>query len=381
MLSGQLMQNDGLKRTPLASLMEELGGKMVPFAGYAMPVQFPDGILKEHKWTRKNCGLFDVSHMGQAFVVGPDHATTARALEAIMPGDFASLEPGQQRYSLLLTDDGGIMDDLMVTRSIHSRFEGWLMLVVNAAFKDIDFAQIASRLPDGVRLDIAADRALIAVQGPKTAEVLAPHCDDSCDMVFMQSKATKIGGIECHISRSGYTGEDGFEITVHANEANDLARLLLKNKMVKPIGLGARDSLRLEAGLCLSGHDFDESRTPVEASLTWTIPKIRRQNGGFPGAERILCELEEGTTQRRVGIKPLGRAPAREGTHIHLDGKYVGEITSGGFGPTFGGPVAMGYVQSALAVPGTALDLIVRGKAHPAEVVKLPFVKQNYFRG
>ncbi len=361
--------------------MEELGGKMVPFAGYAMPVQFPDGILKEHKWTRANCGLFDVSHMGQAFVVGPDHETTARALEALMPGDFVNLKPGQQRYTLLLTDEGGIMDDLMVTRSIHPHFEGWLMIVVNAAFKKEDFAQIESQLPDGVRLETAADRALIAVQGPKTAEVLQPLCDDSCDMVFMQSKATRIGGIECHISRSGYTGEDGFEISVKAGVAEDLARLLLKNKLVKPIGLGARDSLRLEAGLCLSGHDFDEHRSPVEASLNWAIPKARRQSGGFPGAKRILGELTEGTAQKRVGIKPLGRAPAREGTHIHLDGAHVGTITSGGFGPTFGGPVAMGYVRTDLAQPGTKLDLMVRGKAHPAEVYKLPFVPQNYYRG
>jgi glycine cleavage system T protein (aminomethyltransferase) len=375
------MENDGLMRTPLASLMESLGGKMVPFAGYAMPVQFPDGILKEHKWTRANCGLFDVSHMGQAFVVGPDHETTAKALEAIMPGDFVGLKPGQQRYSLLLTDEGGIMDDLMVTRSIHPHFEGWLMIVVNAAFKKEDYAQIAARLPEGIRLEAVPDNALIAVQGPKTAEVLAPHCDDSCDMVFMQSSATKIGGIDCHISRSGYTGEDGFEISVKADKAVELARLLLKDKRVKPIGLGARDSLRLEAGLCLSGHDFDENRSPIEASLTWAIPKARRSSGGFPGAARILRELAEGTEQKRVGIKPLGRAPAREGTHIHLDGQHVGEITSGGFGPSFGGPVAMGYVRADLAVPGTAIDLIVRGKAHPAEVVKLPFVQQNYFRG
>ncbi|PHS21993.1 MAG: glycine cleavage system protein T [Robiginitomaculum sp.] len=376
-----MMQNDGLKRTPLASLLESLGGKMVPFVGYAMPVQFPDGILKEHKWTRTNCGLFDVSHMGQAFVVGPDHETTARALEALMPGNFVDLKPGQQRYSLLLTDDGGIMDDLMVTRSIHPHFEGWLMLVVNAAFKEVDFAQIASRLPTSVRLETAPDRALIAIQGPKTAAVMAPLCDDSCDMVFMQSMASKIGGIDCHISRSGYTGEDGFEISVKSEYANDLARLLLKNKLVKPIGLGARDSLRLEAGLCLSGHDFDETRTPVEASLSWAIPKVRREAGGFPGAARILRELSEGTTQKRVGIKPLGRAPARGGTQVHQDGVFVGEITSGGFGPTFGGPVAMGYVRADLAVPGTKLELMVRGKAHPAEVVKLPFVPQNYYRG
>ncbi len=375
------MDNNGLKRTPLAALMEELGGKMVPFAGYAMPVQFPDGILKEHKWTRENCGLFDVSHMGQAFVIGPDHETTARALEALMPGDFVSLKPGQQCYSLLLTDEGGIMDDLMVTRAVDARFEGWLMIVVNAAFKKENFAQIAARLPDGIRLDIMSRQALIAVQGPKTVDVMTPLCPDAAAMVFMQTMHTSIGGIDCHVSRSGYTGEDGFEISVKAERANDLAHLLLKNKLVRPIGLGARDSLRLEAGLCLSGHDFNENRTPVEASLNWAIPKTRRQSGGFPGAEPIVRQLAEGTAQKRVGIKPLGRAPAREGTHIHLSGEHVGEITSGGFGPTFNGPVAMGYVRSDLAIPGTALDLIVRGKVHPAEVAKLPFVQQNYYRG
>jgi len=375
------MSNDGLKRTPLASLMEELGGKMVPFAGYAMPVQFADGIIKEHKWTRKSCGLFDVSHMGQAFVIGPDHETTARALEVLMPGDFVSLKPGQQRYSLLLTGAGGIMDDLMVTRSIHKRFEGWLMVVVNAAFKSEDFAQIAARLPRGVRLQPEPERALIALQGPMSAAVLVPLCDESCDMVFMQSRATSIGGIECHISRSGYTGEDGFEISVKAEQAEELARMLLASKAVKPIGLGARDSLRLEAGLCLSGHDFDESRSPIEASLAWAVPKVRRQRADFPGAPRILDELAHGTAQKRVGIKPLGRAPARDGTPVHVGDEQVGVITSGGFGPTVNGPVAMGYVDTRFAAPGTALELIVRGKALPAQVVKLPFVKQNYYRG
>ncbi len=378
---GANMSNDGLKRTPLASLMEELGGKMVPFAGYAMPVQFPEGIIKEHKWTRSHCGLFDVSHMGQAFVIGPDHETTARALQALMPGDFVSLAPGQQRYSLLLTDEGGIMDDLMVTRSIHERFEGWLMLVVNAAFKKEDFAQIAARLPQNVRLQPEPERALIALQGPQSAQVLQPLCADSCDMVFMQSRATSIGGIECHISRSGYTGEDGFEISVKAEQAEALARLLLKDKAVKPIGLGARDSLRLEAGLCLSGHDFDEHRSPVEASLAWAIPKVRREQADFPGARRILDELQNGPAQKRVGIRPLGRAPVREGAPVHVDGAPVGVITSGGFGPTIGGPVAMGYVRADLAKPGTALDVIVRGKSLPAQVTKLPFVKQNYYRG
>ena len=375
------MSIDGLKRTPLASLMEELGGKMVPFAGYAMPVQFPDGIIKEHKWTRAHCGLFDVSHMGQAFVIGPDHETTARALEALMPGDFVSLEPGQQRYSLLLTGEGGIMDDLMVTRSIHERFEGWLMLVVNAAFKKEDFAQIAARLPEGVRLQPAPERALIALQGPQSAEVLEPLCPEACAMVFMQSRAVSIGGIDCHVSRSGYTGEDGFEISVKADQAEELARLLLGNKLVRPIGLGARDSLRLEAGLCLSGHDFDEHRSPIEASLAWAIPRVRRERADFPGARRILGELENGPAQKRVGIRPLGRAPVREGAPVHADGEEVGVITSGGFGPTVGGPVAMGYVRTDLASPGTALEVIVRGKALPAEVAKLPFVKQNYYRG
>ncbi len=378
---GPVMTDTDLLRTPLGDLMEALGGKMVPFAGYAMPVQFATGIMAEHNWTRENCGLFDVSHMGQAFVIGPDHETSARALEALMPGNFIDLERGQQRYSLLLNADGGIIDDLMVTRAASAAEDGRLMLVVNAGFKAKDFAYIEQNLPANVRLEQAPTRALIAVQGPKTAAVMAPLCADAGDMVFMQARTTQIGGIDCHISRSGYTGEDGWEISVAGDRAVELAELLLANDLVKPVGLGARDSLRLEAGLCLSGHDFDASRTPVEASLSWAVPKVRRARADFPGAQKILAQLAEGTAQKRVGIQPLGRAPAREGTHVHVDGEHVGVITSGGFGPTRGGPVAMGYVRTDLAVPGTALELIVRGKAHPAQVVKLPFVTQNYYRG
>lgn len=382
MLSGQIiMTQDTLDHTPLGGLMEELGGKMVPFAGYAMPVQFPMGIMAEHKWTRENCGLFDVSHMGQAYVVGPDNATTIAALEAIMPGNLAGLAPGEQRYSLLLNHDGGILDDLMVTRALERAQDGRIMLVVNAGFKHEDFAYIAANLPANVILEPAPDKALIAVQGPKTAAVMAPLCPDAGAMVFMQARRTKIGGIDCHITRSGYTGEDGWEISVAADRAAQLARLLLANEAVMPIGLGARDSLRLEAGLCLSGHDFDASRTPIEAGLAWAVPKVRRARADFPGAAKILAQLAEGTAQKRVGIRPLGRAPAREGTPIHYNGAPIGQITSGGFGPSVGGPVAMGYVRADLAAPGTALELIVRGKAHPAETVKMPFVQQNYYRG
>ncbi len=375
------MTDDNLQRTPLAGLMEELGGKMVPFAGYAMPVQFTPGIMAEHNWTRENCGLFDVSHMGQAYVCGRDNAATIAALEAIMPGNLAGLAPGEQRYSLLLNADGGILDDLMVTRSLNPADDGRIMLVVNAGFKTEDFAYIAANLPSGITLEQAPDKALIALQGPKAAAVMAPLCADAGAMVFMQARNTQIGGIDCHITRSGYTGEDGWEISVAGDRAEDLARLLLENEAVQSIGLGARDSLRLEVGLCLSGHDFDASRTPIEAGLAWAVPKVRRERADFPGAAKILQQLADGVPQKRVGIRPLGRAPAREGTHIHLGGEHVGEITSGGFGPTLGGPVAMGYVRADLSAPGTAIELMVRGKAHPAEVAKMPFVPQNYYRG
>jgi aminomethyltransferase len=358
-----------------------LGAKMVPFAGYEMPVQFPPGVLKEHLHTRAGAGLFDVSHMGQAFLVGPDHAATAAALEALVPADILNLAPGRQRYTQLLNDDGGIIDDLMVTRSAAAEDDGGLMLVVNASRKQVDYAHIAARLPDDVRLQPAPERALLALQGPAAKDVLAKLWDAAAGLKFMHAVSGKVGGFDCHVSRSGYTGEDGFEISVAADKAENLARLLLAQEGVQPIGLGARDSLRLEAGLCLYGHDIDETTSPVEAGLHWSIQKRRRVEGGFPGHERIKTELEHGAKRRRVGIKPDGRAPAREGTEIlALLGDKLGMVTSGGFGPSVNAPVAMGYVPAGRAEPGTPVNLMVRGKALSASVVPLPFVTHRYAR-
>jgi aminomethyltransferase len=370
-----------LNRTPLYGLHVALGAKMVPFAGYEMPVQYPLGILKEHLHTREKAGLFDVSHMGQAFLIGPDHDTTAAALEALVPADIANLKPGQQRYSQLLNDDGGIVDDLMVTRSQSADDDGSLMLVVNASRKEIDYAHIAARLPDDVRLEPMPERALLALQGPSAKDVMAKLSDVAAGLPFMGASSGRIGEFDCHISRSGYTGEDGFEISVAAAKAEKLARLLLAQQGVQPIGLGARDSLRLEAGLCLYGHDIDETTTPIEAGLAWSIQKRRREQGGFPGAARIQEELANGPKRRRVGIKPDGRAPAREGTDIlALLGDKLGVVTSGGFGPSVNGPVAMGYVKASYAEPGKPVNLMVRGKALSASVAPLPFVPHRYAR-
>jgi aminomethyltransferase len=371
-----------LRETPLHARHLALGARMVAFAGYAMPVQYPTGILAEHGWTRTQAGLFDVSHMGQAFLIGPDHDSTARALEALCPADFLTLAPGRQRYTQLLGEDGGILDDLMVTRSADPAEAGVLMLIVNAARKDQDFALIEARLPAGVRLIRADHRALLVLQGPKAAEVLARHSPDTAAMAFMGALSTTFDGVPVHLSRSGYTGEDGYEISVRADRAERLFDALLAEPEVKPIGLGARDSLRLEAGLCLYGHDIDETTSPIEAGLGWSIQKRRRQEGGFPGFERVARELTDGPRRLRVGILPEGRAPAREGTQIAAAGGDVaiGVVTSGGFGPTLAGPLAMGYVESAHAAPGTALTLLVRGKALAATVVPLPFVPQRYHR-
>ena len=370
-----------LTRTPLHAQHVAMGAKMVPFAGYAMPVQYPLGILKEHLHTREQAGLFDVSHMGQAFLIGPDHATTAAALEALVPADILNLKPGQQRYTQLLNDAGGIIDDLMVTRSASDKEDGRLFLIVNASRKEVDYAHIAERLPTGVILLPAPERALIALQGPAAVRILSPLCPEAGRLSFMQTASAPIGGLGCHISRSGYTGEDGFEISVAAERATELAQLLLAQEGVQPIGLGARDSLRLEAGLCLYGHDIDETTSPVEANLVWSMQKRRRSAGGFPGAKRIQDELANGPKRRRVGIKPDGRAPAREGTEVlALLGDRLGVVTSGGFGPSVNGPVAMGYVATDRAEAGTPVNLMVRGKALPAAVAQLPFVPHRYAR-
>ena len=369
-----------LLRTPLYDLHCELGAKMVPFAGYAMPVNYAAGVLKEHLWTRASAGLFDVSHMGQAEILTEDrqHETAADALETLVPADIRALKPGQQRYTQLLNERGGIIDDLMVTRAAD---DGRLLLVVNAARKDVDYAHMTVRLPSGVTLVPAPDRALIALQGPKAVDVLAALAPSAAGLAFMQTGTFAIDGVACRASRSGYTGEDGYEISMAADAAESVARRLLKDERVQPIGLGARDSLRLEAGLCLYGHDIDEDTTPVAAGLSWSIQKRRREAGGFPGDGRVRAELANGASRVRVGIRPEGRAPAREGTLIlAADGTEIGAVTSGGFGPTVNAPVAMGYVTASHAAVGTPLQLVVRGKPQPAAVASLPFVPHRYAR-
>ncbi len=364
--------------TPLHGAHVALKARMVPFAGYDMPVQYPEGILAEHNWTRSHAGLFDVSHMGQAFLEGPDHETTARALERLVPADILNLKPGTQRYSQFLSPEGTILDDLMISRPEGE--EGRLFLVVNAACKGDDFAHLAAHLPENVKLKVLEDRGLLALQGPDAAGVLGRFCPEATELAFMGTLSTVIAGVPVHISRSGYTGEDGFEISMPAASAITLWDTLLAEPEVKPIGLGARDSLRLEAGLCLYGHDIDRTTTPVEAGLMWSIQKRRREEGGFPGADIIRARLADGPARVRVGLRPEGRAPAREGAEIAHEGTVVGIVTSGGFAPALGAPIAMGYVPPALATPGTQLELIVRGKALPATVVTLPFIPSRYKR-
>ncbi|NBC33788.1 MAG: glycine cleavage system aminomethyltransferase GcvT [Alphaproteobacteria bacterium] len=371
---------EALKTTPLTDLHREFGGKMVPFAGYAMPVHYPAGIMKEHLHTRTAAGLFDVSHMGQA-VLAPDGDDPAAALETLVPGELQALKPGRMRYTLLLNAEGGILDDLMVGRPTDPD-DKRLLLVVNAACKDADFAHIAEKLKGRARLERADDHALLALQGPQAAEVFSRFVPEAATLKFMSGMRATLLGVDGWISRSGYTGEDGYEISVPADRAETLARDLLAQPEVLPIGLGARDSLRLEAGLCLYGHDIDETTTPVEANLAWAIGKRRRAEGGFPGAETILKQLAEGPARRRVGLKPEGRAPVREGAPVtDPAGAAIGTVTSGGFGPSVGAPVAMGYVATAQAETGTPLAFTVRGKSLPGHVADLPFVPQRYYRG
>jgi aminomethyltransferase len=372
-----------LKTTPLNALHISLGGKMVPFAGYAMPVQYPLGVLKEHLHTRAQAGLFDVSHMGQAELVGED---VTGALESLIPGDLKGLALGRIRYSTLLTEAGGIIDDLMITKPAEPGFEKKLFLIVNAACKDSDFDHIVRRLGGQGKLERFEDRALLALQGPAAGAVLTRFVAAAADMPFMSSRVAKFAlpsghDVTVRLFRSGYTGEDGFEISIPGDKAEAVAKALLSQAEVQPIGLGARDSLRLEAGLCLYGSDIDTTTTPVEANLSWIIGKRRKLEGGFPGANKIIEQLNTGAEKRRVGIQPAGKAPARAHTEI-LDetGKTIGEITSGGFGPSVNKPVAMGYVQAAYATPGTKVQLVVRGQAMPAEVVALPFAPHRYFK-
>jgi aminomethyltransferase len=372
---------DQLQRTPLYEDHSRLGARMVPFAGFEMPVQYPTGVLTEHNWTRAHAGLFDVSHMGQCLIESDNFEKTARAMERLVPADVLGLAPGQQRYSQLLNEAGGIQDDLMITRSAYEGFEGILYVVVNASRKEADYAHIEAHLPDGVKLKPSQDMALLALQGPEAEAVLAAHAPDLRGLKFMHCASVKIDGITVHVSRSGYTGEDGFELSIRDKDASKLWNLLLQDERVKPIGLGARDSLRLEGGLCLYGHDIDETTSPNEAGLMWSIAKRRREEGGFIGATRVQHELRDGVKRLRVGIKPEGRAPAREGTIIqNVAGREIGRITSGGFGPTVNAPVAMGYVEREYAKEETPLLLQVRDKALPAAVIKLPFIPNRFKR-
>ncbi len=373
-----------LKRTPLHALHAACGGKMVPFAGYDMPVQFSTGVLREHLHTRCSAGLFDVSHMGQ-IALRPKSGKVedaALALERLVPQDILAVTPRRQRYAQFTNAAGGILDDLMV-----ANFGSHLFLVVNAACKAEDEAHLRANLADACVIEPLADRALIALQGPKAESVLAKLCADAPAMRFMDAGPRRVAGIDCFVSRSGYTGEDGFEISVPAEQAETLARALLENSEVLPIGIGARDSLRLEAGLCLYGHDIDTTTTPVEGALEWSVQKSRRSGGGraggFPGADKILAQLENGAPRRRVGLRPEGRAPVREGAPLFADSassEQIGAVTSGGFGPSINAPVAMGYLPSSQAVSGGLVFAELRGQRLPLRVAPMPFVPNTYKR-
>ena len=365
-----------LKRTPLHALHQELGARLVPFAGYEMPVQYPTGILAEHAHTRSAAGLFDVSHMGQVRLTAKPGHSAAKALETLVPGDIVGLLPGQQRYTQFTNPHGGILDDLMVTSTGDH-----LLLVVNAACKDADLAHIQKHLSATCEIEPMFSRGLLALQGPQASQALARLVPSLATMKFMTGAFVTLDGAQCYVTRSGYTGGDGYEISTPADKAEAIARLLLAQPEVKAIGLGARDSLRLEAGLCLYGHDIDTTTTPIEAGLLWSIGKERRTQGGFPGADVIRRQIAEGAPRKRVGLLPEGKAIAREGAEIALDGKVIGKVTSGGFAPTLGRAVAMGYVEKAHSANGTRVDLLVRGKAVPAEIVPMPFVKHAYYRG
>ena len=367
-----------LQRTPLHALHVDLGAKMVPFAGYEMPVSYPAGIVAEHRQCRDSAALFDVSHMGQLRLVGGD---AAAALETLVPVDIVGLAESKQRYALFTNDAGGILDDLMVTRRADHLF-----LVVNAGCKVADLDHLRAEIGGRCAIEPMPDRALLALQGPAAAAVMARLAPALAKLTFMSGASASIAGIDCFATRSGYTGEDGFEISVAGDNADALARALLAAPEVKPAGLGARDTLRLEAGLCLYGHDIDTTTTPIEAALAWAIQKVRRPGGaragGYPGAATIERQLASGTARKRVGLIGLDRAPVREGAAIvDYGGGAIGRVTSGTVGPSVGKPVALAYVPSALAAPGTALEADVRGKRQPMQVATLPFTPHRYFRG
>jgi aminomethyltransferase len=370
-----------LLSTALHDLHVELGAKMVPFAGYDMPVQYPAGILTEHLHTRSAAGLFDVSHMGQIRIRAENFAAAAAAIERLCPADFQGLKPGQQRYSFFTDNSGGILDDLMVTRMGAGDDRDHLFMVVNAGCKDADIAHLKANLGARCEIEVLSDRALVALQGPQAAAVFARLAPDSAKLKFMNGAALKAGGFDVIATRSGYTGEDGFEISVANADIVAFTKKLLAEPEVKPIGLGARDSLRLEAGLCLYGNDITEKTNPVEAGLVWAMQKRRREEGGFPGAGIIQRQLADGPARLRVGILPEGKAPARAHTEItDATGRIIGEITSGGFGPSLGAPLAMGYVEKAQSAVGTSVNLMVRGKALPAKIAAMPFVPHRYQR-
>jgi aminomethyltransferase len=369
-----------LQKTPLHALHLELGARMVPFAGYDMPVQYPLGVMKEHLHTRAQAGLFDVSHMGQIRLLGAD---AAGALEALVPVDIVDLPVGMQRYAMFTAQNGGILDDLMVANLGNDT----LMLVVNAACKEQDLAHLRQHLGNHCQIEpLFEERALLALQGPAAVTVLQRLAPEVANMTFMQFASVQLLGVDCYVSRSGYTGEDGYEISVPSANAEALARALLAEPEVEAIGLGARDSLRLEAGLCLYGHDMDSDTSPVEAGLLWAVSKSRRVDGpragGFPGAETVFAQQQDGVTRKRVGLLPQERTPVREGAEVVDEaGTVVGRICSGGFGPTLNAPVAMGYVEQRFSALDTPLWAIVRGKRVALKVSKMPFVAQRYYRG
>ncbi|MBB2711705.1 glycine cleavage system aminomethyltransferase GcvT [Rhizobium sophoriradicis] len=372
-----------LKKTPLHALHLQLGARMVPFAGYDMPVQYPAGVMKEHLHTRTEAGLFDVSHMGQVIVKAKSgsYEDAALALESLVPVDILGLAEGRQRYGFFTDDTGGILDDLMITH-----VDDHLFVVVNASCKEADLAHLQAHIGDQCDITLL-NRALIALQGPRAVEVLAELWADVAAMKFMDVRHCRLHDVSCLVSRSGYSGEDGYEISIPTDKAVDVTMRLLEHPDVQAIGLGARDSLRLEAGLCLYGNDIDTTTSPVEAALEWAMQKARRGNGaragGFPGSGRILSELENGAARRRVGLKPEGKAPVRGHAKLYADaeGKVeIGEVTSGGFGPSVEGPVAMGYVPVSHAAAGTLVYAEVRGKYLPITVSALPFVTPTYKR-
>lgn len=357
------------RKTPLYDLHVEMGGKMVDFAGWLMPVNYAAGVAAEHKQCREKAALFDVSHMGQVELRGEN---IGQKLETLCPSSFTTLPAGKARYTFFTNPKGGIMDDLIVSAA-----EDYFFLVVNASMREQDVAHLRT-----LDLDVQEiDRSLIAIQGPRAEAIVTAHAPAAADLTFMETGVMDLMGHECRISRLGYTGEDGFEISLPNVNAVEITRAFLEHPDLEFAGLGARDSLRLEAGLCLYGNDIDNTTSPVEANLTWAMQKKRREDGGFPGAARIQRELAEGPSRRLVGIKPEGRAPARRGVEVaDVDGNIIGSVTSGGFGPTFEGPISMGYVAAEHVSPGAAVNLLIRGKSHPATIIKLPFVAQNYKR-